>query len=433
MTFRNINIAFVLSCCGKTVSVVSAFTSGNVKDWLQQETKSLFVPIHQKAEKLYEEMNKALKSLNDVSRMLLDNSQKEIEKRNMKTYGRARALNKLARLFLDRLKQVKPVDEVTHDTFGDYTQEVQRVFAVIETDMRNYFPRISPYFILDRRKFQAIFERSKMTLEDLNNFLTKEYVKAKTLEETFQLIDRVQSSEQQLVNLKNQKSTIENDCRDVVAEIGRLQERTVELRSKGELSQLTQMGAEIGALNVEVKHQLQHIQKPFVKLQSLATHGEGSGLTPEELSKLNQYVTDPFEAFATEQPGHPLLKQILRKLDRAMSEDKLKLKAEKVRKAEQVIECILEKDALTALHQKSVTATARRKQLASSSEVAETELALSRLKGQLDELERKKRILDGELNALNRSTAETSERIKSHKSEIEKNVFSFAAKRIHIQ
>jgi hypothetical protein len=51
------------------------------------------------------DMNAAIQSVGDVSKMLLDNSTREIEKRNMKVYNRARALNKLAHLFLDRLKK----------------------------------------------------------------------------------------------------------------------------------------------------------------------------------------------------------------------------------------------------------------------------------------------------------------------------------------
>lgn len=84
---------------------------------------------------------------------LLEKSRKEIEKRNIKTYGRARALNKLARLFLKRTRQIEVPDRVSYDSFHGFVQETRNVFVVTEVDIRNWFPRISPFFIMDRRKF----------------------------------------------------------------------------------------------------------------------------------------------------------------------------------------------------------------------------------------------------------------------------------------
>ena len=172
------------------MSEILKISSANVKSWLESETGSIFIPVHSKAQKLLDDMRKTLENLTDASKMLLENSGKEIEKRNMKTYGRARALNKLARLFLDRMRQIKVPDQVSYDSFRAFVQETQKAFLVTEVDVRNWFPRVSPFFILDRRKFLTVFEKAKELLKDLNNFLTKEYVKTKTLEETFQLIDK---------------------------------------------------------------------------------------------------------------------------------------------------------------------------------------------------------------------------------------------------
>jgi len=188
------------------LSDVAKFSSKDIKVWLERETGSIFVPVHVKAQKLVEEMRKAVESLTEASKMLLDNSAKEIEKRNMKTYGRARALNKLARLFLDRMHLIKVPDKVTYDSFSKFAQETQKAFAVTDVDVRNWFPRISPFFILDRRRFLATFIRAKETLKELSNFSAKEYVKTKTLEETFLLIEKLRAIEQQLENLKAQRT-----------------------------------------------------------------------------------------------------------------------------------------------------------------------------------------------------------------------------------
>lgn len=77
------------------MSEVLKLSSTDVKAWLERETGSILNPVHTKAQRQLDEMHKVLESLSEVSKTLLDNSGKEIEKRNMKTYGRARAMNKL--------------------------------------------------------------------------------------------------------------------------------------------------------------------------------------------------------------------------------------------------------------------------------------------------------------------------------------------------
>ena len=418
---------------GRLLSEAVKLSSKEAKSWLERETGSLLAPIHSKAQKLLNEMRKALESLSDVSKMLLENSGKEIEKRNMKTYGRARALNKLAKLFVDRMRQIKIPEKVTYDSFHDFVQETQRAFLVTDVDIRNYFPHISPFFILDRRKFQVVFEKAKGSLKELNNFLTKEYVKIKTLEDTFQLVEKLQTLEQQLTNFKEQKTKSESEEAQLSKTIAETRQKTDELKAQGSLGQLNKIDSQIEALNSELKQRLQHLQKPFVKLQSLALHGEGSGLTPEEINKLNQYIDKPFEAFTSEEPNHPLLNQILKKLSVLMTQDKLKLKPEKTRKAEQLIQTIFSQNSLVDLHQRSLNALSSRKQLFMSPEVAETEKHLSMLKTQLEELERKKKIVEGERVTFEQACSETVEKIKNQKSDIEKNILAATNKRIRIE
>ena len=415
------------------MSETTRLSSKSVTSWLEHESGPLLGPIHSKAQKLLDEMRKTIENLLSNSKMLLDNSQKEIEKRNPKIYKRARALNRLSRLFIDRLRRLEVPENVTYEDFQEFVQEVQKAFSATDVDIRNWFPLVSPFFILDRRRFQAFFERAKELLKELDSFLTREYVKAKTVEKTFQLVDKVVGIEQELQNLTERRAKAEEERTYVESEISDTHRKMSDLKSRGGLDQLNRLDAELSALSSEVEQSLRHLQKPFVKLQSMALRGEGSGLTPEELTKLNQYVADPFQALATEEDGHPLLRQIIEKMNRAISEGKLKLKPEKTRKAEQLAENILARSSLAGLHEKSMKAVGLKKQLAASDEVTETGRNLSKLHEQLEELERKKRIIEGELSALERTCRETGEKIRNCKSEIEKNAFDFTSKRIQLE
>jgi len=408
-------------------------SSKDAKGWLEKETESKFVPVHSKAEKLLGDMNRALEDLQEISQTLLENSAKEIEKRNMKTHGRARALNKLARLFVDRMRQLRIPTQISYDSFSQFVQQTQRAFLVTDVDVRNWFPRISPFFILDRRKFTVVFEKTKGSLRDLNNFLAKEYANAKKLEETFQQLNKLQTLETRLTALKEQRLHAEAGRASVEREITEKQNEIDKLKAGGSTSQLDQTSSEINTLSTELKHSLQHLQKPLAKLQSLATHSEGSGLTPQEFEKLTQYLTDPFGAFSTEEPDCPLLGQILRKLDSLILGDKLKLKPEKARKARQSIGETLTKDSLKTLHQRCTKALAGKAELATSTQFASEQRKLSELSESLDTLARRKTAAETEEDAVKRAIEETLLDMGRCKSQIETGVLEATDKRVKIE
>ena len=316
-------------------------------------------------------MNLSLQAVADVSKQLFDTSSKEIEKRNMKVYNRARALNKLARLFIDRLKKLTPPEQVSYDSLNRYVQETQKVILVTDIDIKNWFPRISPFFIMDRRKFLAIYERAKQAYAAMNDYVTKEYIKTKTLEEALQQINELQNIENQLIALGADKEAIKNERTPIEQEIAALEEKINELKCKGPVDKLNLVNCEIESLTNELKHELRHLQKPFIKMQALATGGGGGGITPDELNKINQYLETPFDALVSEKPGYPALKEVLEKLEGLMAEDKLKLKSDKARKAADSVSEILHKDSLAKLQLRCIEMATNRDQLVASSKMDE--------------------------------------------------------------
>jgi len=407
------------------------FSSKEVKGWLERETGSIFIPVHEKAQKLIDEMKKVLDNVTDVCKVLLENSREEIEKRSRKTYGKARALNKLARLFLKRIQQIEVRDKVSYDSFHDFIQETQKAFTVTEVDIRNWFPRISPFFIMDRRKFLGVFEKAKESLKELQSFLTKEYVKTKTLEETFQIIDNLLALQGQLADLEVHRNKNETEKASIQKEIAETQQKIANLKNRESLTQLNQISIEIEKLRKEVKHNLRHLRKPFIKFQSQVFRK--GGLTPEQLEKLNHYIEDPFDAFAAEEAGYPILEQILKKLASSMSEGKLKLKRDRKRKAQQDINKIFNKNSLDGLHQKCRETIIRKKQISTSTETAKIKENLSKLQEELKKSKKGKKRLELEENTTERKSQETLDRIQSWKKEIEENVFDFMSKRILIE
>jgi hypothetical protein len=389
--------------------------------------------VQTQAQKNREDMRTALQNLTDASKMLLENSQKEIEKRNMKVYNRARALNKLANLFIERIKKLDVPDQVSYDSMNLFGQETQKTLTVIEIDIRNWFPRISPFFIMDRRKFLTVYEKTKLTHKILNDFLAKEYVKTKTQEKTFQLINELQVLEKQLSDVDAVKTNLRNERLLVEQEISALEQQTASLKGTASLEQLSQVEAEAEALNNELKHALRHLQKPFIKMQALALSGGGAGLSPDELKKLEQYMENPYEAMQTEQPRCRTLKEILQKLAQLITEDKLKLKSDKARKAEQALVEILQRDSLASIQGKCVEVASRKKQLEASAELEEANRNLALFKQQMEKLKSRRANLEADEAVKENARNESLEKIRNRKKTIEANIFSFLGKQVQIQ
>lgn len=409
------------------------FSPTEIKAWLEKETGSILTPAQTQAQKNRDDMRTALQNLSEASRMLLDNSQKEIEKRNMKVYNRARALNKLANLFIERIRKLNIPDQVSYDSLNSFAQETQKSLIVIEIDIRNWFPRISPFFIMDRRKFLTVYEKTKFTQKSLNDFLTKDYVKTKTLEKTFQLISELQALEKQLSDVDVLKANLRNERLLIEQEMATLEQQASSLKSKATLEQLSHVEAEAEALNNDLKQALRHLQKPFIKMQALAISGGGAGLSPDELKKLGQYLENQFEAILTEEAGCQTLKEILQKLARLLNEDKLKLKPDKARKAEQALDEILRRDSLSSIHGKCVEVTSRKKQLETSAEIEEAKRSLSLFQQQMEKLKIRRANLESDEDTKENERNELQEKIRNHKKTIEANILSFLGKQVQIQ
>ena len=350
----------------------------------------------------------------------------------MKLYNRARALNKLSRLFLDRLKKLTPPEQISYDSMSRYSQETQKVFLVTDIDLKNWFPRISPFFIMDRRKFSAVYERARQAYNAMNDYVNKEYVKTKTLEEALQQLNELQGVEEQLITLEQEKNSITNERKSLQQEIDAIEKKIFELSSKGPIDKLNLVNAEIDSLSNELKNTLRHLQKPFIKMQALATQGGGGGITRDELTQISNYLESPFDALVSEQQGYPLFKDILGKLEEMLAEDKLKLKSDKARKAEQTVNEMLHNNGLDSLQIRCTEMANNKKHLLASSKLDEIKQSVNQFQEQVDQLKARKTSVETHEAVKENAYKEAVDKISGLKRTIERNVYSSIEIKIQI-
>jgi predicted nuclease with TOPRIM domain len=266
----------------------------------------------------------------------------------------------------------------------------------------------------------------------LNDFVVKEYVKTKTLEETFLLINELQAIEKKLADIQNEIENIKKERTPIEQEIAGIEQKTTELQTKGPIDQLNVVNAEVETINNDLKMAMRHLQKPFIKMQALATSGGGAGVTPDELHKLNEYLESPFEALVKEEQGYPVLKQVLQKLGGLLKEDKLKLKPEKARKAEQSIVEINIKDALVSLQEKAAKVSIEKTALLNSAHLDETKRSLSAFQGQVDSLKARKTSIEAHEAIKEHEYKDLQEKINNSKRSLERSVLAALNKKIQL-
>ncbi len=136
------------------------------------------------------------------------------------------------------------------------------------------------------------------------------------------------------------------------------------------------------------------------------------------------YLENPFDALITEQSGYPEFREILEKLQRFLEEDKLKLKDEKARKAEQSINEIVKNNSLSQIQLKCMEMAKTREQLLASPLMDETKRNLTVYQQQLDQLKTRKTSIETHEAVKENAYHEAIDKINNLKRTIEKNIFS---------
>ena len=403
----------------------------DLKEWLQNETAPLIKPLKEKRESLLNKLRNRLDDVRENGDRLFVKSDREVQKGSPKTYRCAKAANKMSKNILNMLNQVAVPDEVSYENFRLLLGDLRKIFAAIKYERRVWDRRISPYFILDRRRLDIAIKRAEDSIQELRGFLFQKYVKVKNADDTLAMIDKLSQLLEETEDVQKQRTQIKARLKLLEEKIRENEQKTWLIQDKAELNQLSKLEQRIRDLKEKVRYNLRHLQKPFYKMQSLAQRAQ-IALPPDEARKLQQYMNNPFEALSSEEEGYPILKRILQKLDDAIRQGKLKLKTARLRKAREQIDGILRKDFLANLHRDCLKTISKRKQLLTSETVAATQKDLEQLQATLQNLQKQKESIESRRRVLEEEHQRILKKIETQKNELEKSILELTNKRVQV-
>lgn len=403
----------------------------DIKEWLEQETTPIVEPLKTEGTLLLNNVRERLDDVREICEKLMRNSEIEMTKNSRKTYRRAKILNKLAKYAIETIDNVEFPDLISSESLQMACDDLEKALAVIGRERAKWFPRISPFFIVDRRRFDAAFGKTMKSLEKLRSFSSQGYTKAKIVEDSFLMVDKLSQSLKKLDEVEEQKKKMKLRRNILEKNVDASQQKIMLIQSRDEVSKLAQTNEEIEELEEKLRYDFRRLQKPFLKFQTLA-RGPGYPLPPDEMKKLDEYLTRPFEAFATEDEGYPLLKKLLRKMDDAMTKGKLKLKSTRLKKAQTQINSILHKDALISLHRSCKEAFYDKQRLSTSKAMTTLRKESAQLQKKLEELQKQKELVDSKVAAVDNEHKVALEKIENQKKELETTILELTGKEIYV-
>ena len=402
-----------------------------LEEWLKQETLSITQPLEDEAKKLVANVEGKLDGIRDISEKMLGNSEKEMAKGSPKTYRRAKAVSKFTQKTLEILDSTNVPYEISYEDLELLYENLEKTISAIEQERAKWVRYIEPYFILDRRRFDIALKRSIDSLGELQSFFSDEYVKVKNVEEALSVIHRIVGTLHEINATEKRKKLTESRKKELEKEIEENQKEIAVFQDQSEVSELSKVNEEVKELKKQMKHNIRHLQKPFLKFQRLIRSSKYS-LAPNEASKLDEYMKNPFTAFATEEEKYPLLKSILRGMEDAIDQRKLKLKGSRLRKAEKQIQRILHKGTLDSLHQNCKAKFLRRRQLLTSKTISTFKKETEQIQGHLEELRKRKKLVDSRWTLLDVDQRKNRKKIEIQKQELEENILELTTKAIDV-
>jgi predicted nucleic acid-binding Zn-ribbon protein len=400
------------------------------KPWLEKQTANILQPLREQGKKIVDKIKERLDDAHEACEKLAEEGNREIQRG--KAVRKARVTEKLSRYFIKQINKVAFPDNMSFSELYKLHKDLEKMFTSIARERNAWFPRISPLFIIARKRADFVFSRLAGSISELGAFLADDYSKAKVVEDLFSKIDEMTKLLDDLDKYEKHKANAKEKLRFLQTKIEENQKTIASIKSSKELGDLTEMNQKIQHLRTQVKHELRHLQKPFIKFANL-TRGPEYALSSEEAKKLSQYMKDPFLALATEKPGYPTLRNILKKVEQAMKDKKLKLKSSRLRKGQEEINAILNKNKLDDLHQSCAHIFSLNQQLIASKETQAAQKKSKHLQRKLEELRRQKEVIEVRLDALENEHKQLLEKINKQKKMLEKMVYKILEKPINIK
>lgn len=398
--------------------------------WLENVTVGILQPLNEQGEKFVEKIKEKLEDFRLSCEKLELEGTKQIEKG--KAVRKAKLTQKLTRYFLKQLNNLVFPSQTSFTELDNFKQNMEKTISLIEKERSVWFSRISPLFIIARKRVDFALSRFIGSVSELNTFLSIDYAKVQTYENLLSGIEDLRRLQEESKELEKRRAKVQEELILLRKRIDYNKQNIESIRDSSELSSLSDADLRVQQLSKQSEDAFRHLRKPFVKFVNM-TRSAGYSLSSEESEALHQYLGEPFHALASESVGQPILKSVLTKMKRAMGDGKLKLKGSRWRKAQEKIDEILNKNVLDDLHNNCVQTLSQYEKLVASRETVMAQKESKELQRNVAVLKRRIKALEVRMKSIEQQSEELLDSIKQKRVNLEKLTFDNFGKTVNIK
>jgi len=369
----------------------------DVEPWLDDRMSSALKPLLREWEGLRKDVEKAIREARDACERIREEGEKCLSDKDHRKHKPGKAALRFYRMISGVLEAVKTPSELSVRAITDCQRSLARVYNAIGREWSGLLAQMEPYMIRARRKLKGVWRKIGGLVRDMDALVAK----CQPLE----LRDEVSSSLSRIRKLLSELEAIRGEIgmtslkeEEVKKELEELLKAKEALEKSEAISRLKAVEERLEALRIEVRTELRHAWKPFIKLRSSASSGAVS-LSPDELGALEAYLSDPASALAEDGEGYPSLRSLLLKLEDALERGLITLKASKAEKLRRWLDEALE-GSLSSLQNECRKAIRDLEEMRNSGEVQEALRKLRGLEDRISELEKKAEMLRSKANSL---------------------------------
>ena len=146
------------------------------ESWLRKEAAHDLRPLKEQGEKLVSKLEKRLEDFRASCGKLVEEAEKGIEKG--KAVRKGKVTLKLSRYFLKQVDKTILPSQMSFTELNGFHTALEKMLSVVSRERNAWFHRISPSFILARRRVDLSLSRLSGPITELGEFLSSDYSKA---------------------------------------------------------------------------------------------------------------------------------------------------------------------------------------------------------------------------------------------------------------
>ncbi|MEM2906837.1 MAG: hypothetical protein QW739_02015 [Candidatus Odinarchaeota archaeon] len=372
-----------------------------VKDYVNKKNDKRYSPLRVKAQLSKQKIIDLIGQVKLSAEKFLTSKGREAFKTmegDVKSHELAvKASEKLSNSILEYLNKIKIDENCSYNSLMNLNSEVKNFFLNINELGRKLVPKMTPWFKTELKDLDFNIRKLAELVDKTNQFLLKEYKEIERVDKIIDSANMLIESVKEKKNLQDKFESVKIEICEIEKQLKTEEDNYLKFKTTGLQKEHMKADEELNNIRRSFNMLINPVLKPLAKLTKSSSKALAD-LTAEQRNTIDKYILEPFNTFISETEGLPVLKQILKVLQRSLLDNELELKQDRADRAIKQISRILGDEFLDELYVKAKASIDLKEKLktiiAEKGLIEESEIIISKIEEIEKQLADKKVVAD---------------------------------------